>query len=200
MTILFFDTETTGLPVKHAALDDIRQPRIVQLAMIEASEDGEIISQNVRVYDCRIHKDEEFSIPQQSSEVHGITTDFSTQYGTPQDIAIKQFVGRVRACQHFVAHNADFDLKILSIAAARYGIQIPELDVTCTMESTRDILKIPPTQRMKDAGLTQYKSPRLEEAYQYFFNEGLSGAHDALVDTRACMRVYFELKKRGDVK
>jgi DNA polymerase III epsilon subunit-like protein len=31
-----------------------------------------------------------------------------------------------------------------------------------------------------------------------FFNEEMSGAHDAMVDTRACMRVYFELIDRGN--
>ncbi|UPO80339.1 3'-5' exonuclease [Parasaccharibacter sp. TMW 2.1888] len=200
MTILFFDTETTGFPVKGAPLDDPRQPRIVQLAMIEATDEGKIISQHSEIFDARICEGEDFVIPEQASAVHGISTEFSLHFGTPQRWAISRFMGRTRVCRRFVAHNAAYDMKMLKIAAARYGYTVPDLNVTCTMEASRDILKIPPTARMQTAGFTQYKNPKLEEAYHHFTGKVLEDAHDALVDTRACMEVFFALKSKGEIE
>jgi DNA polymerase-3 subunit epsilon len=45
-----------------------------------------------------------------------------------------------------------------------------------------------------DRGMMQPKPPKLEECIQHFFSEELPGAHDALIDARACARVYFHLK------
>ena len=39
------------------------------------------------------------------------------------------------------------------------------------------------------------KMPKLEEAIWHFFQEKLEGAHDALVDAKACGRLYFHLVK-----
>lgn len=201
MTILFFDTETTGFPVKGVPLDDPHQPRIVQLAMIEATDEGKIISQHSEIFDARICEGEDFVIPEQASAVHGISTEFSLHFGTSQRWAISRFMfmGRARLCQRLVAHNAAYNMKMLKIAAARYGYTIPDLNVTCTMEASRDILKIPPTPRMQAAGFTQYKNPKLEEAYHHFTGQVLENAHDALVDTRACMEVFFALKREGAI-
>lgn len=197
MTILFFDTETTGFPVKGTPLDDPRQPRIVQLAMIEATEEGKIIRQHSQLFDARIYDGEDFVIPEQASAVHGISTEFSVCCGTPQEYAVRSFMNATRFCKNVVAHNAAYDMQMLKIAAARYGYTIPDLNITCTMEDSRGIIKIPPTLRMKAAGFTQYKSPKLEEAYQHFTGKMLENAHDALVDTRACMEVFFALKREG---
>lgn len=200
MTILFFDTETTGFPVKGSPLDDPRQPRIVQLAMIETTDEGKIIRQHSEIFDARICEGEDFVIPEQASAVHGISTEFSLHFGTPQRLAISRFMSRTRVCRRFVAHNAAYDMKMLKIAAARYGYTVPDLNVTCTMEASRDILKIPPTARMQAAGFTQYKNPKLEEAYHHFTGKVLEDAHDALVDTRACMEVFFALKSKGEIE
>jgi DNA polymerase III epsilon subunit-like protein len=41
-----------------------------------------------------------------------------------------------------------------------------------------------------------YKWPKLSECIDFLFAERLEGAHDALVDARACSRIYFELQRR----
>jgi DNA polymerase-3 subunit epsilon len=50
---------------------------------------------------------------------------------------------------------------------------------------------------MKAAGRKGPKSPKLSEAYRHFLGEDLIGAHDALVDVRACRRIYDHLKMIG---
>ena len=56
-------------------------------------------------------------------------------------------------------------------------------------------MKMPPTEKMlRSRYRDQFKAPKLAEACRYFFGEDLVGAHDALVDVRACARLYFHLK------
>ena len=64
----------------------------------------------------------------------------------------------------------------------------------CTMEAATPIVNLPPTERMVAAGITKPKPPKLEECIRHFFDESLEGAHDALIDVRACSRVFFHLK------
>jgi DNA polymerase-3 subunit epsilon len=57
---------------------------------------------------------------------------------------------------------------------------------------------------MLAAGFNKPKPPKLSECIQFFFNEELVGAHDALVDVRACVRVFRHLmgnavEETGDV-
>ncbi len=42
-----------------------------------------------------------------------------------------------------------------------------------------------------------YKRPKLEELHLLLFDEDFDNAHDALADTEACMRCFFELVERG---
>jgi DNA polymerase-3 subunit epsilon len=64
----------------------------------------------------------------------------------------------------------------------------------CTQRLATPILKLPPTDRMKAAKRFHYKSPNLGEAYQHFTGQPLEGAHNAMVDVRACAAVYFAIK------
>lgn len=48
--------------------------------------------------------------------------------------------------------------------------------------------------RMLAAGISKPKAPKLAECVKHFFGEDLAGAHDALVDVRACARVFFRLR------
>ena len=41
-----------------------------------------------------------------------------------------------------------------------------------------------------------YKWPKLQELHKELFGYPFEGDHDALVDVRACVRCYFELRKR----
>lgn len=51
------------------------------------------------------------------------------------------------------------------------------------MKAMTPICKLPGT-------YDDFKWPRLSEAYRFAFNEDFSGAHDAMADVRACLRIY----------
>lgn len=69
---LFFDTETTGLPRNwKAPVTDLNNwPRMIQIAWILCDTAGNRI--NTHSY---IIKPEGFTVPVESSRVHGITTE-----------------------------------------------------------------------------------------------------------------------------
>lgn len=196
MTVLFFDTETTGLPNKKADITDPSQPHIIQLAAILTDDNGhELSSLNliVRPSDAEVH------INSEVSAIHGITDDIVQKYGVRSITSMALFHDMMVCSGLIVAHNIKFDMALLRIAMARLNRPqwLVKRNQFCTMSAAAPIVNLPPTSRMREAGITSPKSPKLEECIQHFFGEKLEGAHDALVDVRACARLYWHLKKLG---
>lgn len=44
--------------------------------------------------------------------------------------------------------------------------------------------------------LPRNKWPTLQELHTFLFGVGFEGAHDALVDVRACAKCYWEIQRR----
>jgi DNA polymerase III epsilon subunit-like protein len=88
-------------------------------------------------------------------------------------------------------------------AIARNGKPVTLLgpdEVFDTAEASAIAVGLPPTESMKRWGRSgQNKTPKLVEAYRFFFGEDYDGAHSALADARACARVFFELRRREEV-
>jgi DNA polymerase III subunit epsilon len=189
--ILFFDTETTGLPVRGGDLD--QQPHLVQLAAVLMDDQG-----RERCSLSTLIKPEGWTIPAEAAAIHGITTEDAERFGVPLKAALSVFFGWSQAAAHRVAHNAAFDVGVMMNAAMRtWGKQPEKLPAFCTMRAATPIVNLPPTGRMLAAGFNRPKAPKLEECIRHFFGEALEGAHDALVDVRACARVFFKLCELG---
>ncbi len=80
-----------------------------------------------------------------------------------------------------VAHNAAFDLGVLSGTLERYGIPVPELTYACTVQMAR--------RRFSRETFGSYRLDTLCTA----FDIPLEHHHDALCDALACYRLYREL-------
>lgn len=192
--ILFFDTETTGLVDSQMPLDWEGQPHLVQLAALLMEDDGtEHASMSV------IIKPNGWTIPDGAAKVHGITTELAERVGIPLESALVPFIGLRLNASVLCAHNIKFDAQIIKIAIERADFVYPmppPVTMFCTMESASPIVALPPTERMIAAGYTKNKPPNLGECIRFFFDEEFVGAHDALVDVRACARVYFDIQRR----
>lgn len=191
MRKLFFDTETTGFFQPRLPLDHSDQPNLVQIAWI-LDEDGYVINEQGFV----IHP-YGFTIPDAAANVHGITTQIAIERGVELSHAMDLFEQDAASCNGFVAHNAEFDLNILRVLAAKQKMdRLQELvksrDAYCTMKTATNICKIPSPRSSRS-----YKWPTLMEAYQLLVDSaGFVGAHDALVDVKACREVYYALQAR----
>lgn len=194
---LFYDTETTGFVEKSKPASWAGQPHLVQLAAILTEDDGPQVLAEANL----IVRPDGYEIPAGAVATQGITTELAKRAGVPLMLAVATFVHLRGLATTLVAHNLDFDRKVMDAAIHRVGRKPssdgPGLDAqVCTIRMTENILQLPPTERMIAAGLSdKYKGPNLTEAHTYFFGEGFEGAHDALADCRACMRVYFAARE-----
>lgn len=190
MALLFFDAEATGLVYRNRPSNDPSQPHIVQLAALLTDDCGkEISSMSVIV------KPDGWSIPEQASNVHGITTDMADKYGIPIKDALNLFTALLNKSDEVIGHNVDFDMLVTEAEMHRAELSVEDCWPGsgygfCTMRKSVDIRKIP-----HPGGWKGYKWPKLSEAYKHFFDKELEGAHDAMVDVRACAEVYFEIMK-----
>lgn len=190
-----FDTETTGLPIWGKPSDDPSQPHLVQLAMILLDDDHV-----ERASFSMIIKPEGWESGPEALAAHGITTEMAMRLGVPEKLATDLYVSLVYGTgATVIAHNAPFDLRIMRIAMLRAGYskewqaEQGEVNSYCTLKNTTHVVNLPPTPKMVAAGFNKPKPPKLSECIQHFFGEELVGAHDALVDVRACVRVFRHL-------
>jgi DNA polymerase III subunit epsilon len=189
--LLFFDTETTGLPKNYKApITDLNNwPRLVQLAYLLYDADGNLISSK----DYLI-KPDGFTIPEGASRIHGITTERAINFGIPIATVLSQFNDLVNKCEVMVAHNISFDEKIVGSELIRNGMAntLALKKKICTMQSTTDFCAI--------SGYYGNKWPKLSELHYKLFNIGFDEAHDASVDIKATAKCFWELKRRGILK
>lgn len=80
-----------------------------------------------------------------------------------------------------VAHNAAFDLGMITTTLERYGIPVPEITYCCTVQMAR--------RRFSRETYGSYRLDTLCAA----FDIPLENHHDALCDAMACYRLYREL-------
>ena len=183
MRILFFDTETTGLPKDwKAPIEQLDNwPRLVQIAWQVYNIEGDLLEE----YEYII-KPVGFIIPLEASAVHRITTEKALEKGEDLLTILKVFSSSVKSCGLLVAHNYSYDYNIMGSELLRNGLEnsLKDKDYICTMNSSTDFCKI--------SGPFGNKWPKLEELYDILFNETFN-AHNALADIKATARCFWKL-------
>ena len=188
---LFFDIETTGLPkVRDASITNLNNwPRMVQLAWFQYDENQNLIAEANYII-----KPEGFTIPADASKVHGITTEKALESGVHLETALQEFSEVISKSEIIIAHNMDFEEKIVGAEFLRSGVKSVLFDKQrfCTMKTTTELCQI--------TGPYGYKWPKLSELYYHLFKKDFEDAHDAAVDVKACVKCFFELIRVGFIK
>lgn len=195
--LMIYDTETTGLPDWRSPSDAPHQPHPVQLAALLADTDSREVVEETNL----IVRPDGWTIPDEVSALHGITTERALAEGIPEGLVVNEYVRfHDRALAGISAYGISFDERIMRIAMLRDGLSRADIEARearpkfCVMRACTPICKLPPTDAMMATGRRTFKTPKLEEAIRHFFDEGLDGAHDAMVDVRATLRLYWHLK------
>jgi DNA polymerase III epsilon subunit-like protein len=183
MPILFFDTETTGKIKPRQPLPDI-----VQLAAVLTDDDlNEIVALNNIVYPTY------WTISDEVAAIHGISHAKAEAEGLALPDVMSVFLALTGVATKFVIHNAEYDVPVIENALARIKSEAKPFEgkpPLCTMRAAKPVLKLPNRNPyVNDA----YKFPSLSECHKFFFQEDFDGAHDALVDVRATIKVYGAL-------
>tara|TARA_B100001123_G_C15315058_1_gene1025831 strand:+ start:1150 stop:1749 length:600 start_codon:yes stop_codon:yes gene_type:complete len=196
MKVLVFDTETTGLPSKkgfdqyypYTESHIYDSSRIVSICW-NLYENGNLMNSEYHIV-----RPNDFEIDNSSiaCSINGITEEVAFETGISINDIFQKMHGHLYECDIIVAHNLLFDEHILLAELHRNKrddlIQIFESKKRyCTMNNSRDILKLP-----TKFG-NNYKSPKLVELYQYFFNKDFDNQHNAKADVDACAQCYFKL-------
>lgn len=198
MSLLIFDTETNGLPLKkfngvtrrnelynpHTHLNAYFNSRVIQVGYCEYDKvTHKLISQ----YSTYI-KPHDFEI--NNSHIHGITYQTASEKGIDmREVLNKLMTVLVKDDVTLLAYSIDFDINVLIAEAIRCRHQ--EFIKVFTSKCKIDIADI----AQKSLKLT--KTPRLADVYNHMFGKAWVQEHDALKDTQACASVYFECLRRS---
>ena len=185
--ILFFDTETTGLPPKDAKWEtDYEQfPRICQLSWIYAGrEENHII------------RPDGWVIPQEATDVHGITNEYAQEHGEPLADVIGKFIADCYAAKLICGHNVYFDISTVKSELMRKASFDQFADDALYKGKRIDTMR--PTMKWVDARMAngRLKFPNLSELYSRCFPGETFPAHNAIEDVKAvarCLPVIVEL-------
>lgn len=183
MIALFFDTETTGFPSPDFT------PEIVQVgAILQDTETKRVYSELNLV----VRPNE--PIPEEVSKIHGITSEIALVFGINKDVADNMFALLAAKAEVLVAHNIAFDVDIVNGAWEISRGIVADKEQVCTMRSLIEVMKLPRNgNAFHNSFSSQYKAPKLIEAYRHYFGKDFDGAHDAMADVRACRDVYFAM-------
>jgi len=183
---IVFDTETSGLFDFKRPAEAEGQPRLASAAFLFLDSSFNI----EREYHCFV-KPDGWHMPEAASRVNGITQEMLRTNGVPLTNVLNAWNALLDQGCIFVAHNVDFDLKVMRGELRRRGLpdRFDETYSFCTMKASTPICKIP--------GPRGNKWPKLQEAYSFFFNEQFDNAHEALADARACAAVFKRLNELG---
>lgn len=195
MRTLVFDTETSGKCNFKLPPDNPVQPYIVQLAALLY--DGRQLMAHLNLICCPMIGPDQVLIPKEATDVHGITDDVAKRMGVPMKMIAAMFNNFLKVSDRIVAHNMDFDTRIMAGTYLRSGFPVDQLAIphrVCTMKAAEPVLKLP--------GLYgKYKWPSLDEAYKTLVDkEGFDNAHDALADAKACAAILWALEDAGHIR
>jgi len=188
---LIFDTETTGLPRDYSApitqLDN--WPRLVQLAWQLHDHTGKLISSGNYIV-----RPEGFTIPFNSEQIHGISTERALKEGSDLREVLEIFRKDMDKAHFLVGHNVSFDERVMGAEYLRNRIP------SAIMDKAKIDTKDEGTQFCAIPGPRGFKWPTLGELHHALFDKGFDDAHDAAADVEATARCFLELVRIGEAK
>ena len=201
MLVLFFDTETTGLPRSRRAApqQSALWPNVVQLSWIIYDIANQV---SVDSQDLIIQLPRDAALPKESVAIHGITRARMNTKGVPISVALDAFEAAASRADLVVAHNLEFDLNVLKAElwrtrrAVDFQPPLGRAKQFCTMVATKKLCNLRSTTR---DGREFVKFPKLEELHSCLFGSEHGHMHDAMGDVIACLRCYCMLFHGYDV-
>lgn len=187
--ILFYDTETSGMPLWDKPSSDANQPHILQVCGLLVDAENRKVIQSI---DLTVRPDG-WVIDPEAEAVHGITQAYAEEVGVSETTALLALHELWLRCDLRVGHVQTFDARMVRIALKRHGWGDRLADgwkegrAECTAAlSKADV-------RPDGRG----RGPKLSEAYQHYFGTSFEEAHSARADTEACMAVYWAIRDRS---
>jgi DNA polymerase-3 subunit alpha len=212
LTILLLDTETNGLPKNRFApvSEFTAWPAILQLSWAIYRIDPDGTMENIESRDVGVSLDPGIPWDTGAAAIHGLS-EVEGRHGTPARTALTELAAALRRVSMIVAHNLSFDKSVIRAAGYAEASRSPDaadlrklwpsdIQELCTMRETTELVCMPPTAKQVAYNVSKYKSPRLNELFQWLFGHGydVSGAvlHTAKSDVHCLAQCVGELIRR----
>lgn len=166
------ETKTSRIVAVDVETPNGRDAAVCQIGIVVA-ECGDILKTESYLVDPEVPFD-----PINIS-IHGITP--ADVQGAPNFPTLWPRIAEYFTDSVIVAHNAPFDLGMITATLERYGIPVPEITYCCTVQMAR-----------RRFARETYGSYRLDTLCAAF-DIPLTDHHDALCDALACYKLYREL-------
>jgi DNA polymerase III epsilon subunit-like protein len=221
---LVFDVETTGLlpKMKRGRSTEANRvgpsieeyPYILQLSFVIYDLETNTIKKK---YDSYVKIAESINIDPYVSNLTGITKQICHDKGKSISTILYDFYKAYKMCEGLVAHNLEFDTKMILVEVERNQANLIEqglsqclilfqpmhekinnIDRYCTMRKGIALCNI-----MFESGdqgkNSRRKFPKLSELHQKLFNGEIpSNLHNSMVDVEVCLRCYLKMRHNMD--
>lgn len=191
-----FDLETTGLPKFNK--EKKRSREYPPTDNLEAYDSARIVSAAWVLIDTQtkeivneeyyIVAPDQFTIPQESINIHGITQEQAQQQGIHILKMFEHLLGALKQASTILSYNLDFDYNVLHSELIRYG----QTQVIDELTSKRQQCIMQMSQKYMQSPFY----PKLTDVHRYLFNAPAPNAHNALSDVMSCYKVYKEIHTR----
>ena len=200
MKFIVFDTETTGLPKsKKASVENSEMwPYIVQFSWLIYDD---VTDKIPKIRDYIVKLPDGMDIPEESTRIHGITTERMLSEGLSIKDVLREFTSDFLDCQMLIAHNIEFDSKVIQ---AEYCRNAPinwlgrhrKIEY-CTMKYGKKFTNILRPSKFHDG--TYQKPPKLIELHKELFKSDPNNLHNSLVDVFVCFRCFYHMVFEKDI-
>jgi DNA polymerase III epsilon subunit-like protein len=155
---------------------------------------------------------DEIEISSFVEDITGINKEVIQKKGKPIEQVLEKFYEAYMFCHGLVAHNMEFDEKMILVelernrdtimAVAPYCFHtfnpafesVHGIQRYCTMKKGTDICNIMVESKMQN-GKPRKKWPKLNELYQHLFpGQKVDGFHNSMIDVLACLRCFVKMK------
>ena len=189
MRVLFFDTETTGLPKGWVnALTEGIWPDIVSVSWVLCDEKGSILTAEYYII-----KPDGWIIPAEATAIHKVTTDMAHRNGQSLEKVLSRFYETSKYADIMVAHNLRFDQNTIDNALLwrlqnKHVMRYWGKRLFCTMKYGAALLQLP-------GNYGKYKYPKLSELYAHATGKQVDDSilHNALQDTLVLKECFYRL-------
>jgi DNA polymerase-3 subunit epsilon len=200
---LFFDIETTGLLGAKKKDIDFRKseqfPHIVQISwQLHEYENEKYTTLSDVDY---IIKPDNYTIPEESSKIHGISQSEALEKGTGASDVYRSFIRDLTKNPNtiLVCHNIEFDVTILFYHIYKIykkefkGFLDKKVPCICTMLDSINYCKLPSTSKYAKPS-DPYKYPKLSELYAKLFGDVPKGQlHNSKYDVECTIKCFQSL-------
>lgn len=201
--VMVFDVETTGLlpkPPKSSAFIPIDKfPHIIQLSFCVYDLWETRVSET---FDTYVNIDEKIQIPAEITQLTGATREICNN-GQPIFDVLNIFYQEYSKCDIVVAHNIEFDAKMILVEIERNRLilngRLPECFVLFNpmFETTYNKERFCTMKKASSMSLFETKKyPKLAELFAKLFPEAElpKNLHNSMVDTLICLKCYLKMR------